>query len=221
MIVVSCYFRPLEGTPAPGEVRLIHITPNFVSTFPVQVFAFTCAQNVSVFSRALAHFQALKPDFLQLFPVYNELSSNTQSRMNIIIGSSIGSATLTYEVIAVFGYLTFGSKVGANVIAMYPSTTLFVAVGQLAIVVLVLFSYPLQVFPCRNCLDKVFHAGDTHIPKRLPQSEEEDDEDDGFEDENHIPPDMTPLKHAVLTTGIISGGFLIAYFVDDLKMGKL
>jgi hypothetical protein len=32
--------------------------------------------------------------------------------MNIIIGGSIGSAALTYEVISVFGYLTFGSKVG-------------------------------------------------------------------------------------------------------------
>ena len=31
--------------------------------------------------------------------------------MNIVIGTAIGSATLTYEVIAVFGYLRFGSKV--------------------------------------------------------------------------------------------------------------
>lgn len=33
--------------PAPGKIRLIHFTPSFVSTFPVQVFAYTCAQNVS------------------------------------------------------------------------------------------------------------------------------------------------------------------------------
>ena len=32
-------------------------------------------------------------------------------RMNTVIGGSIGAATLTYEVIAIFGYLTFGSKV--------------------------------------------------------------------------------------------------------------
>jgi amino acid permease len=31
---------------APGEIWLIHFTPDFVSTFPIQVFAFTCAQNV-------------------------------------------------------------------------------------------------------------------------------------------------------------------------------
>lgn len=48
---------------------------------------------------------------LQLFPIFNEISSNTQKRMNIVIGTSIGSAAMIYEIIAVFGYLTFGSKV--------------------------------------------------------------------------------------------------------------
>lgn len=47
----------------------------------------------------------------QLFPIYNELKSNSQKRMNIVIGTAIGSTTLTYEIIAVFGYLTFGSHV--------------------------------------------------------------------------------------------------------------
>ncbi len=39
--------------PERGEVRLIHFTPNFVSSFPVQVFAFTCAQNVSLLMRVV------------------------------------------------------------------------------------------------------------------------------------------------------------------------
>lgn len=194
VIVITCYFRPLKGTIAPGEIRLIHFTPNFVSAFPVQVFAFTCSQN--------------------LFPIFNEVSNNSQRRMNIVIATSIGSATLTYEIIAVFGYLTFGSKVGANIIAMYPSTSLFIAIGQLAIVFLVLFSYPLQVHPCRNCLDKVFHAG--HVqPAVKPLTE---GEQDAIEADEHESAEMTPLKHTVLTTTIIVFGFAIAYFVDDLKM---
>ncbi|KAJ8521235.1 hypothetical protein ONZ45_g2045 [Pleurotus djamor] len=197
IIVITCYFHPLKGSPEPGEVRLIHFTPNFVSTFPVQVFAFTCAQN--------------------LFPIYNELASNTQARMNTVIGTSIGSATLTYEIIGIFGYLTFGSKVGANIVAMYPSTSLFIAVGQLAIVILVLFSYPLQVHPCRNCLDKVFHAGELAASSKTPSSEDEDE--DEMENLDELPsPDMTPLKHTVLTAAIIAFGFTIAYFVDDLRL---
>lgn len=47
----------------------------------------------------------------KLFAIFNEVKSNTQKRMNIVIGTAIGSATLIYEVIAVFGYLTFGSNV--------------------------------------------------------------------------------------------------------------
>ncbi|KAI0064000.1 hypothetical protein BV25DRAFT_1801277 [Artomyces pyxidatus] len=194
VIVIVCYFRPLAGSTPAGEIHLIKFTPNFVSTFPIQVFAFTCAQN--------------------LFPIFNEVKTNSQRRMNIVIGTSIGSATLTYEIIAVFGYLTFGSRVGANIIAMYPSTSLFIAVGQLAIAILVLFSYPLQVHPCRNCLDKVFHFGEpTGSVKRV--TEEEDAE--GLDDE-HAHADMSPLKHTILTSAIIASGFTIAYFVDDLKM---
>jgi len=143
--------------------------------------------------------------------------------MNIIIGGSIGSAALTYEVIAIFGYLTFGSKVGANIIAMYPSTSLFIACGQLAIVVLVLFSYPLQVHPCRNCLDKVFHPGHTHTPIKAIADDNgeaaDDEEEEDIEDE-HASSNMSPLKHTVLTTAIIASGFTVAYIVDDLKLGK-
>ncbi len=96
----------------------------------------------------------------------------------------------------------------ANVIAMYPSTSLFIAIGQLAIAILVLFSYPLQVHPCRNCLDKVFHF----------DSATEKLEDEAAADE-HGTGEMTPLKHSLLTFLVVGGGFTVAYFVDNLEMG--
>lgn len=109
------------------------------------------------------------------------------------------------------------AQVGANIIAMYPSTSLFIAVGQLAIAILVMFSYPLQVHPCRNCLDKVFHAAQAS-QKQVTEGEEEEEEE--IEDEHHASADMTPLKHTLLTVAIVSSGFAIAYFVDDLQMGE-
>ncbi|PPQ78399.1 hypothetical protein CVT25_011622 [Psilocybe cyanescens] len=192
IIVIRCYFWPLKGMPEPGEIKLIHFTPNFVSTFPVQVFAFTCAQN--------------------LFPIYNELKNNSQRRMNTVIGGSIGAATLTYEVIAV----------GANIIAMYPSTSLFIAIGQLAIVILVLFSYPLQVHPCRNCLDKVFHPAHAIAPPKTATAGDDDDDEEpelGGDEHGHGPAEMSTIKHFVLTFVIIASGFTVAYLVDDLQMG--
>ncbi|KAG6328460.1 hypothetical protein ID866_10629, partial [Astraeus odoratus] len=187
-IVVKCYFKPLEGTIPRGDVHLVRFTPSFVTTWPVQVFAFTCGQN--------------------LFPIFNELKTNSEHRMNIVIGTAIGGSILTYEIIATFGYLTFGSNVGSNIIAMYPSTSLFIAVGQLAIIVLILFSYPLQLQPCRISLDKIFHPGQVSKPV----------EDDEVVDDDHSGADMSGTKHVLLTAAIIACGFIIAYNVNNLQM---
>ena len=37
---------------------------------------------------------------IQLFPIYNELKNKTQGRMNIVIGTSIGLAAISYEVVS-------------------------------------------------------------------------------------------------------------------------
>jgi len=99
---------------------------------------------------------------------------------------------------------------------MYPSTSLFIAIGQLAIVILVLFSYPLQVHPCRNCLDKVFYP--SHPPVKAVTEDDGDEEEEIDAEFAHT--DMSPLKHTLLTSAIIAGGFTVAYIVDDLKMGE-
>lgn len=100
---------------------------------------------------------------------------------------------------------------------MYPSTTVFIAIGQLAIVVLVMFSYPLQVFPCRNCLDKVFEARKPLKPITPPDEDESVDEDP---DHGSLT-EMSTVKHTVLTSAIVAGGFTLAYFVNDLQLGRL
>src|SRR5271168_3262119 len=98
---------------------------------------------------------------------------------------------------------------------MYPSTSLFIAFGQLAIAMLVLFSYPLQVHPCRNCLDKVFHFGQSsNVVKPTIHGNEEDEENDDDEDDGHGHSEMSKLKHFLLTAGIVVSGFMIAYMVD-------
>jgi Transmembrane amino acid transporter protein len=110
---------------------------------------------------------------------------------------------------------------------MYPSTSLFVAMGQLAIVINFLCSYPLQVHPCRNCLDKVLHPD--HSPQHAVKAQtpntavtvaadDEEDEEEVDEDE-HAHVTMSPLRHTVLTSLIVASGFTIAYLVDDLQLG--
>ncbi|KAJ1023570.1 hypothetical protein NDA16_003187 [Ustilago loliicola] len=122
--------------PPKGQVEMIALSYHTVSIFPVFVFAFTCAQN--------------------MLPVYNELFHNVEGRVNTAIGSSIGTGGVVYLIVGVLGYLSFGSNVGDNIIAMYPSTSFFVCFGRVSIIILTIFSYPLQVHPCRASLDKVF-----------------------------------------------------------------
>ena len=101
---------------------------------------------------------------------------------------------------------------------MYPATSIFIAVGQLAIAILVLFSYPLQVHPCRNCLDKVFHFGQSlDAAKPIVHGEEEEDDDDNDDDHGHS--EMSGVKHFWLTMAIVASGFMIAFMVDDLQIG--
>jgi hypothetical protein len=45
--------------------------------------------------------------------------------MNIVMGTSIGGAILTYEVIAIFGYLTFGSNVNISCFCVMCILTIF------------------------------------------------------------------------------------------------
>jgi len=141
------------------------------------------------------------------------------------------------------GYLTFGSKVGSNIIAMYPPTSVFIAVGRLGIVVLNGLSYPLQCLPCRAC---VYHMTSGLIKpkpepeyKPAPTAEGDDDldepEEDDYdsEDDPLIPQpdiigkrlrrrvaDMPVWKFGVITIGILISGFIIALLVDELEIGK-
>ncbi|PIA14898.1 hypothetical protein COEREDRAFT_82330 [Coemansia reversa NRRL 1564] len=134
VVVAMFYFNPLR-TPLPeGDIALFRWSRDFFTQLPIFVFAFTCHQNI--------------------FSVYNELHDNSSKQVNGTIALSIGSACGVYQWIAVLGYLTFGSKVAPNLLTMYDNS-LVITLCRLSIAVLVLFSYPLQCHPARNCLDKV------------------------------------------------------------------
>ncbi|SPO26987.1 uncharacterized protein UTRI_10450_B [Ustilago trichophora] len=213
--------------PPKGDVELIAVSYHTVSIFPVFVFAFTCAQN--------------------MLPVYNELFHNVEGRVNTAIGSSIGTGGIVYLIVGVLGYLSFGSNVGDNIIAMYPSTSLFVCFGRVSIIILTIFSYPLQVHPCRASLDKVFSKASRRqqildqaaasailIPEDREEDQDEGDDIEPYRDDedatlrpnphSHLPPqpesdEEIPLgKWCLMTAAILSTTFIISLLVDDLSI---
>lgn len=93
--------------------------------------------------------------------------------MNIIIGGSIGSAIITYEIVAIFGYLTFGDKVGVESYSVLPGMTICLLTGyceyhcNVSIVVLVYchwstcdrYSCAILIPPSSTPLPKLFGQG--------------------------------------------------------------
>ncbi|BGP41308.1 hypothetical protein JCM10449v2_005285 [Rhodotorula kratochvilovae] len=183
-VVVYYTFGARDQLPPAGDVELFRFGPSFIQSLPVQIFAFTCAQNI--------------------FAVFNEIKTNSQARLNLVICTSIGGAAVIYELLGILGYLTFGAAVGGNIIEMYPRTTL-VSIGQVGITILVLFSYPLQLHPARASLDKFLFP---HQPS---------DSDDCTDDHGHD--DEIPLGRFVIESAVLLfATFMIAMFVSSLEV---
>lgn len=156
--------------------------------------------------------------------------------MNIVFSS---------QLVGVLGYLSFGEKVGTNIITMYPSTSLFVCIGRLSIVVLTLCSYPLQVHPCRAAFDKVFSLQSTLATENsqegqrssIYQDQTSNEEEDAlvFNHESNQEAaaaaatsqvsitsrrleEMSNQKLCILTGLILISTFIVALCVDDLGL---
>jgi amino acid permease len=102
-------------------------------------------------------------------------------------------------------------QVGSNVAEMYHDGW-FVSICRLGIVVLVLFSYPLQLHPCRASLDKV-------VGHRPPASKVVDEGEGEVVEEGdpHAPTSDIPTSWFVAETGAI----LVSSFIIALNVSKL
>lgn len=151
-LVVAHYFTTPTTPPSGGgggdddDIVYHYIGPislkSTLSSFPIFVFAYTCHQN--------------------MFAIINELkpsdTDGSQTRQsNLIIRNAISIACLSYLIVGIFGYLTFGNSVNANIITMYPHNSISSLIGRLCIVVMVSLSFPLQCHPCRGSINHVIH----------------------------------------------------------------
>jgi len=136
-----------------------------------------------------------------MFSILNEIQDNShKSGLQVIMGS-VGSAASIYVLVAVTGYLSFGDHIGGNIIAQYvPSIAS--TIGRIAIVILVMFSYPLQIHPCRASIDNIlkWRPRRVHSPSIPGRAVE-----------------MSDVKFAVISTCLIVGTYLVAMTVNNLE----
>ncbi|KAI9758766.1 MAG: hypothetical protein M4579_002869 [Chaenotheca gracillima] len=173
-----------------------------LSSFPVIVFAYTCHQN--------------------MFSILNEIKNNSPRSTTSVVGASIGSAGFIYLLVAITGYLSFGDNVGGNVVRMYgPSAASTIA--KVAIVILFVFSYPLQVHPCRASVDAVLKwrpikrksSGDNSdsSPSRgVPLLPPPKMNQHGRSGDN-----MSDTRFAAISTAIIVLSYIVAMTVSSLE----
>lgn len=83
-----------------GETSLFAMGVSTVRMIPVYCFGFSCQQNT--------------------FGVVNELRNPTQRRLDQVFVGSVACAVCVYLVFAYAGYATFGDRLVADIITMYP-----------------------------------------------------------------------------------------------------
>ncbi|KAI9505611.1 transmembrane amino acid transporter protein-domain-containing protein [Coemansia spiralis] len=195
VVVAAFYFNPLRAPLPKGDIVYFRWSKDFFTHLPVFVFAFTCHQNI--------------------FTVYNELRDNSSKQVNGTISLSIGSACAIYQWIAILGYLTFGSKVAPNLLTMY-GNSMIITLCRLSIAILVLFSYPLQCHPARNCLDKVISSIYRTWTKE-PDFEADPHTNDAATSAPivHV---MSPAKHISITTGLMILSYAVSTSVTSLDL---
>ncbi|KAK8061720.1 amino acid transporter [Apiospora phragmitis] len=156
--------------------------------------------------------------FRNMFSILNELKDNSPRSIMGVISSSIGSAASIYVLVAITGYFTFGDNIQGNIVSMYaPSVASTIA--KAAIVVLVTFSIPLQVHPCRASVDAVLKWRPNSVSRAnraaspggrplLPTIQRSD----------HGPgAPMSDLRFALLTTAILVLSYCVALTVVGLE----
>jgi amino acid permease len=147
-----------------------------------------------------------------MFSILNEIGNNSHFRTTGVVMASIGTACTIYILVAVTGYLSYGDNVAGNIVGMYPPAVAS-TIGRAAIVVLVMFSYPLQVHPCRASLDAILRwrpirrnraANDSSITRIPPPK-------------SAPTPEMSDVRFAALTTTIIVFSYIVAMTVSSLE----
>lgn len=89
-----------------------------------------------------------------MFTIYSELKDATPGRISAIMSRSVFLSCVMYAAVGVSGYLAFGDGVTQDLFGNY-TNGLAVALGRLAIPLLMFFSFPLYVYPCRVSFESI------------------------------------------------------------------
>lgn len=149
-----------------------------------------------------------------MFSILNEIADNSHFRTTTVIFASIGGACGLYILTGITGYLSYGDNIRGNIVSMYP-TAAASTIGRLAIVILVMFSYPLQIHPCRASIDACLKWR----PRRRVKNDNSPSRNTLMSNGPKAPKrnEMSDYRFAVVTTVLIICSFITAMTVSSLE----
>jgi len=147
-----------------------------------------------------------------MFSILNEIADNSHLRTTTVIAASIGGACALYVLTGITGYLSYGDNIHGNIVSMYPIAVAS-TIGRLAIVILVMFSYPLQIHPCRASIEACLRWR----PRRRTSPETSPSRDALLTNTPQPAGDMSDLRFALISTVLIILSFLTAMTVSSLE----
>lgn len=179
---------------------------NFLTSFPISVFAFTCQHNT--------------------FSIFNELKTQNFANFSKIVVKAMSSALIIYLTVGTLGYITFGDNVESNIIKMYEMDNFFNVLGRFCIVVLVTLAYPLQMYPCRLSIFNIYNhfqnkptsssLTNTDTNESITLLNEEELNLEQQVNSSHL--EIPDLQFKAITFLVIVAGFFIAISLTNLGL---
>ncbi|EGF78404.1 hypothetical protein BATDEDRAFT_2177, partial [Batrachochytrium dendrobatidis JAM81] len=126
--------HPHKGVDQHEDIPWFSVRIEAFQTISIYIFAFTCHQNVSSFNCIL---------FTMLF-----------RHIRRVVDLSIIAVAILYLAVGICGFLAFGNSSMVLILDNFPDTP-FITFARLMYALLAALSVPIQVHPCRACLDSV------------------------------------------------------------------
>lgn len=142
---IPCLFDSNNGTTPVNytlptcEAKLFTLNSEAAYTIPIIAFAFVCHPEV--------------------LPIYTELRNANKKRMQAVANVSILAMFVMYLLTALFGYLTFYTRVEPELLHTYSrvdTTDVLILCVRLAVLVAVTLTVPVVLFPIRRAVLQIF-----------------------------------------------------------------
>jgi len=156
-LIYMCIAIMIRGVPSlfdhreMSKIKLVSLD-DLVNVIPVMVFAFMCHVQAPTVAAELSD----ETSFFKKKSEEESLSTRARIKMMAKINAISSSVVMIgYALIGEFGYISFGPLTESNILKNYPETDILMNLCRVAIAVVSLSSFPININPGKGALDHI------------------------------------------------------------------